>query len=157
MSKKLSTFFVESGNWRAHVILNIDSNKVENYDYIEAATVAFETIFSKNGEFNEYCELVSLTNQSGEDYFDPNYSGDLMDVPETSFGVLTACYLEKDLEKENKKWYFLSSKIFENSSQPHLVAEALNLEKRWSKQVEEFKQKEKEFIESTKKRRKKDK
>lgn len=159
MAKKLSTFYVESGNWRAHVTLNIDPKKVENYDYIEAATVAFEAIFSKNGEFDENCELVSLINEVGDDYFDPNYSGDLMSVPETLFGVLTSCYLEKDLEKENKKWYFLSSKIFENAAQPYHIDSALKLEKKWSKQVEEFKEKEKQFKQlddkNTNKRRKK--
>ena len=35
----------------------------------------------------------------GDDYFDPNYIGDLLNVPETLFGVLVACYLEKDLEE----------------------------------------------------------
>ena len=161
MSKKLSTFYVESGNWRASVVLNIDPNKIENYDYIEAATIAFETIFSKDGEFDETCELISLINEVGDDYFDPNYIGDLLNVPETLFGVLVACYLEKDLEKENKKWYFLSSKIFENAAQPHLVEAALLLEKKWSKQVEDFKKKEKEIGESEnhspKNRRKKNK
>jgi len=161
MAKKLSTFYVESGNWRAHVTLNIDPNKVENYDYMEAATIAFETIFSKNGEFDEKCELISLINEVGDDYFDPNYSGDLMSVPEALFGVLTSCYLEKNIEKENKKWYFLSSKIFENAGQPYNIEGALKLEKKWSKQVEDFKQKEKqvkkEENKSKNKRRKKDK
>ena len=63
--------------------------------------------------------------------------------------------------KENKKWYFLSSKIFENAAQPHLVESALLLEKKWSKQVEDFKKKEKEIGESEnhspKNRRKKNK
>jgi len=143
--KKSTLFFVETGNWKVSVILEIEKNQIENYDYIEATTLAFETAFSDILDFNGNCELISLLNENGEDYFDPEYTGNLSDVPNVMFGVLTSCYLEKNAKNPAKWWYFLSSEIFENASQPSNVTAAREVEKKWSKQVAQFKLKENEL------------
>jgi len=144
MSKqnKKTEFVVETGNWKAYVNHACENTEVENYDFIEAATIALECLFSPNGELGEHCELFSLIDENGEDYFLTTYSGKLSEVPEVLFGVLTACYLKSDIDKPEKKWFLLTSSLFANASQPYNVETALEIEKNWSKEVADFKSKE---------------
>ena len=98
MTKNTTAFYVETGNWRASIILDVKADEVENYDYVEAATRSLEAVFSESKETLEgNFELVTLMDKKGRDYFDPEYPGELSDIPNTLFGLLTACFLENAL------------------------------------------------------------
>ena len=143
MTKNTTTFYVETGNWRASIILDVKADEVENYDYIEAATRSLEAVFSESKETLEgNFELVTLMDKKGRDYFDPEYPGELSDIPNTLFGLLTACFLEKDRNKPEKWWYFLTSKLFANAAQHYNVELALEVESKYADQVKAFKMKE---------------
>lgn len=139
-------FYVESGNWRGCVVMPVKKSEVSNYDYIEAATRAMEYVFSKNKEIGNDFELISLLDKNGKDYFDANYSGKLSEVPDCLFGLLTACFLEKDIDLPENWWYFLTSKLFANAAQHKNVFLAESVEKKYSKEVNEFKRREEDLI-----------
>jgi hypothetical protein len=65
--------------------------------------------------------------------------------------MLTACFLEKDKNTQEKWWYFLSSKIFANAGQHRNSALAESVEKKYEKEVAEFKSQENELVELDKK------
>jgi hypothetical protein len=106
-----------------------------------------EYVFDDNREIGKEFEIIRLLDKSGKDYFDAEYAGQLSDVPECLFGLLTACFLEKDVENQENWWYFLSSKIFANAGQHRNVKLATEVEKQYSKEVNEFKLREEELIE----------
>lgn len=147
MSKDTTKFYVESGNWRGCISLPVKSSEVTNYDFIEAATRAMEMVFDERKEIGKDFEIVNLYDKSGKDYFTEEFSGELSDVPECLFGLLTACFLEKDINNQENWWYFLSSKIFANAGQHKNVSLATNVEKKYAKEVNEFKAREEELIE----------
>jgi len=140
-------FYVESGNWRGVISLPVKKNEVSNYDYIEAATRAMECVFDERKEIGKEFDIIQLFDKSGKDYFDSEYGGQLSDVPECLFGLLTACFLEKDIDNQENWWYFLTSKIFANAGQHRNVHLATEVEKKYSKEVNEFKLREEELIE----------
>jgi hypothetical protein len=146
-SSDTTKFYVETGNWRASVILPVKKSEVSNYDYIEAATIAIECVFNEKKNISKNFEILKITDKSGRDYFDAEYEGDLSDVPESLFGLLTACFMEKDMNRQENWWYFLTSKIFANAAQHQNVSLATEVEKKYSKEVNEFKLREEELIE----------
>lgn len=146
MSNDTTKFYVESGNWRGCISLPVKRSEVSNYDYIEAATRAMESVFDERKEIGKEFEIISLFDKSGKDYFDSEFTGQLSDVPECLFGLLTACFLEKDVNNQENWWYFLSSKIFANAGQHRNVSLATAVEKQYSKEVNEFKAREEELI-----------
>lgn len=149
MTKNTTAFYVETGNWRSSIILNVKLNEVKNYDYIEAATLSIESVFSgKKNIVDGNFELISLLDTNGCDYFDPEYSGELSDIPDRLFGLLTACFLEKDIDNPKNWWYFLTSKLFANAALHYNVDLALGVESKYSEQVKAFKLKELEIIKS---------
>lgn len=147
MSNDTTKFYVESGNWRGSISLSVKKSNVSNYDYIEAATRAMESVFDEGKEIGKEFEIIRLLDKDGKDYFDSEYSGQLSDVPECLFGLLTACFLEKDVDNQENWWYFLSSKIFANAGQHRNVSLATAVEKQYSKEVNAFKLREEELIE----------
>lgn len=147
MSKDTTKFYVESGNWRGCISLPVKPSEVSNYDYIEAATRAMEAVFDEHKEIDKEFEIISLYDKSGKDYFTEEFSGQLSDVPECLFGLFTVSFLEKDIDNQENWWYFLSSKIFANAAQHRNVTLATNVEKKYAKEVNEFKAREEELIE----------
>lgn len=147
MSSNTTTFYVESGNWRVKVILDVKPESVDNYDYIEAATIAMESVFDERKEFGDKVEMVHLFDKNGNDYFDVEYSGQLSDIPSNLFGLLTASFLEKDINTPENWWYFLSSKIFANAGQHRNVELATAVEANYKKEVDNFKLQEQELVE----------
>ena len=139
MSKNTTFFIVETGNWKAKIPINVKLKDVGEYEYVEAATKALEIIFKYDHLIGDTCEFISLQNEEGVNYFDPEYNGKLEDVPDVVFGILTACYLLKDKDDPTVWKYYLSSELFENAAQPHNVELARQTEKQYSKQVMEFK------------------
>ena len=146
-----TTFLVETGNWRASIILQVKPSAVTNYDYIEAATRAIESVFDERKDIGDSFDMIHLYNKDRKDYFDAEYTGNLSDVPDPLFGMLTACFLEKDKNSEENWWYFLSSKIFANAGQHKNSALAESVEKNYAEEVAEFKSQENELIELDKK------
>ena len=146
-----TVFFVETGNWRARVILPVKLSAVNNYDYIESATRAIECVFDDRKDIGKTFEMVHLYDQNRKDYFDAEYSGNLSDIPDPLFGMLTACFLEKDKNSEENWWYFLSSKIFANAGQHRNASLAESVEKNYEAEVSEFKSRENELVELDKK------
>jgi hypothetical protein len=124
---------------------------VSNYDYIEAATRAMESMFDERKDIGKSFEMIHLYDKDKKDYFDAEYSGNLSDIPDPLFGMLTACFLEKDKNTQEKWWYFLSSKIFANAGQHRNSALAESVEKKYEKEVAEFKSQENELVELDKK------
>lgn len=142
-----TTFLVETGNWRASVVLPVKSSSVTNYDYIEAATRAMETVFDERKDISESFEMIHLYDKDEQDYFDEEYAGNLSDIPNPLFGMLTACFLEEDKDLQENWWYFLSSKIFANAGQHVNSGLAESVEKHYDKEIEKFKSQEAELAE----------
>lgn len=146
-----TTFLVETGNWRASITLPVKPTSVGNYDYIEAATRAMESVFDERKDIGKTFEMVHLYDKNKKDYFDAEYSGNLSDIPDPLFGMLTACFLERDKNTQEKWWYFLSSKILANAGQHRNSSLAEAVEKNYEKEVAEFKSQENELVELDKK------
>lgn len=139
MTKNATDFVVETGNWKAAVHSGESIKNITSYDYMESATKAMEVIFRNDKDLGDECEFISLLDESGDDYFKSDYDGELNDIPDVEFGLLTTCYLLKN-KNEPKTWkYFLTSKLFENAAQPYNVELALEIEKKYPKHVEDFK------------------
>lgn len=146
-NRDVTEFLIETGNWRASIKLPVRKSDVGNYEYIEAATVALECVFDESKDIGENFEMVNLLDDKGKNYFDEDYGGALSDIPDSTFGLLCACFLAENANKQERWWYFLSSKIFANAGQHCNAALAEKVEKKYSKEVEEFKKQEIKLIE----------
>ena len=105
MTKNTTDFVVETGNWKAAVHSDSSIKNITTYDYIESATKALEVIFRNDKNLGDECEFISLLDESGEDYFKEDYDGELNDIPDVEFGILTACYLLKN-KNDPKSWQY---------------------------------------------------
>ena len=131
-TKKLVSFIIRTGNWKARININIDT-RITGRDYIEATTEAIESCFGEVERDN--CEMLQLFNEEGKDFFSSTYNGDPLEIPEFLFGIIIVCYLEKD-EHNRKKWKMSTlSKIFANASQSDNYNIAINLEKKWKTHI----------------------
>lgn len=140
-----TTIIIETGNWKAKLVMN-EFDEKSNYNYIEASTIALEEIYGvQDDTFSENFELIELYNETGENTLDDEECTDEDDIPDPVFGVLTICYREEDEEDEDKWRYFLTSDLFANAAQPHNVKWAKKIEKKWAKEIKEFKNKEREL------------
>lgn len=127
-------FVVKSGNWKLSISVDIDVNdKIDEYHYIEACTRAIEFFYGSKEPDDSY-ELINLYDDDGVDSInDDEYEKN--DLPEPSFGVFLASYIECDENKQNKWKIFQCSMIFANASQHDSVIEAEEFEKKWQKQM----------------------
>lgn len=124
----MTDYIVDTGNWKVKVAIN---DKDCPSPYMEAATQAVEAVFGMK-ELNAQCELISLVDEDGVDYFDPECTSSAPAVP--MFSIVTIVCKAKDIAKGTKYVPFLTSKVFENASQPLNVeyakeAEALEPDK----------------------------
>ena len=128
MSKEKKTtipFIVESGNWKIGVTIDHTEDEVLTlYSYIEAATLAVEFIYGKNEIFGNsdfyFYELLDDDGNNCLDDIDDDTIDDV-DTPPALFGIITACYLEKDMNKKDKWCFFVTSQLFANAAQPENV------------------------------------
>lgn len=128
----MTDYIVDTGNWKVKVA--IDDNDCPS-PYIEAATQAVEALFGMK-ELNSQCELISLVDDDGVDYFDPECTSSSPAVP--MFSIVTLVCKAKDMKKSSKYVPLLTRKVFENASQPINVGYALEAESLEPDKVQRF-------------------
>lgn len=133
---KMTDYIVECGNWQVKVALN-DNEHSGEYAYMEAATQAVEGVFGLR-TLNMHCELMSLKNMRGEDYFDVE-NVFVMEMPRPMFSVVMCVYKAKDALTYTKYRLYLSSIVFANAAQPINVELALHAESLEPDKVDQFK------------------
>ena len=133
---KMTDYIVECGNWQVKVALN-DNEHSGEYAYMEAATQAVEGVFGLR-TLNMHCELMSLKNMRGEDYFDVE-NVFVMEMPRPMFSVVMCVYKAKDTLTYTKYRLYLSSIVFANAAQPINVELALHAESLEPDKVNQFK------------------
>lgn len=133
---KMTDYIVECGNWQVKVAL-CDSEHGGEYAYMEAATQAVEGVFGLR-TLNMHCELMSLKNMRGEDYFDVD-NVFVMEMPRPMFSVVMCVYKAKDALTYTKYRLYLSSIVFANAAQPINVELALHAESLEPDKVTQFK------------------
>ena len=134
---KTTDYIIECGNWRVKVTLNDNKHHSGEYAYMEAATQAVEGVFGLR-TLNSNCELMSLKNMRGEDYFDVD-NVFLMEMPRPMFSVVMCVYKVKDVLTYTKYRLLLSSVVFANAAQPINVELALHAESLEPDKVAHFK------------------
>lgn len=132
----MTDYIVECGNWQVKVALN-DNEHSGEYAYMEAATQAVEGVFGLR-TLNMHCELMSLKNMRGEDYFDVE-NVFVMEMPRPMFSVVMCVYKAKDTLTYTKYRLYLSSIVFANAAQPINVELALHAESLEPDKVNQFK------------------
>jgi hypothetical protein len=144
----MTDYIVDTGNWKVKVAIE---DKDCNSPYMEAATQAVEAVFGMK-ELNAQCELISLVDDDGLDYFDPDCTSSFPAVP--MFSIVTLVCKAKDMKTGNKYIPLLTRKVFENASQPINVQYALEAESLEPEKVKQFLKLEKRL--QSKKTKKKD-
>lgn len=118
--EKAEYYGVSSGNWKVKVKLFSapdDNAEIEDFTYIEAATRAMEVVFGK-AEFCEDCEIYSLIDMSGNEFFDSEYrANDSGEVPRPMFSIITVVYRMEDEHDEKRYRIYLTRNIFANAAQ----------------------------------------
>lgn len=128
----MTDYIVDTGNWKVKVAVD---DKDCPSPHMEAATQAVEAVFGMK-ELNSQCELISLVDDNGVDYFDPDCTSSSPAVP--MFSIVTLVCRLKDLKKSHKYVPLLTRKVFENASQPVNVEYALEAESLEPEKVKEF-------------------
>jgi hypothetical protein len=144
----MTDYIVDTGNWKVKVAIE---DKDCNSPYMEAATQAVEAVFGMK-ELNAQCELISLVDADGLDYFDPDCTSSSPAAP--MFSIVTLVCKAKDMKTGNKYIPLLTRKVFENASQPINVQYALEAESLEPEKVKQFLKLEKRL--QSKKTKKKD-
>lgn len=142
----MTDYIVDTGNWKVKVAIN---DKDCPSPYMEAATQAVEAVFGMK-ELNAQCELISLVDEYGIDYFDPECTSSVPAIP--MFSIVTLVCKLRDLHKGNKYVPLLTRKVFENAGQPINVEYAKEAENLEPEKVKQFLELEKRL--QSKKRRK---
>lgn len=143
----MTDYIVDTGNWKVKVAID---DKDCPSPYMEAATQAVEAVFGMK-ELNAQCELISLVDSDGIDYFDPDCTSSVPAVP--MFSLVTLVCKAKDKKKNTKYVPFLTRKVFENAAQPINVEYALEAESLEPEKVKRFLELEQKL--QSKKRKKK--
>ena len=128
----MTDYIVDTGNWKVKVAVD---DKDCPSPYMEAATQAVEAVFGMK-ELNSQCELISLVDDNGVDYFDPDCTSSSPAVP--MFSIVTLVCKVKDMKKSHKYVPLLTRKVFENASQPVNVEYALEAESLEPEKVKQF-------------------
>jgi len=128
----MTDYIVDTGNWKVKVAIN---DKDCPSPYMEAATQAVEVVFGMK-ELNDQCELISLVDENGIDYFDPECTSSSPAIP--MFSIVTLVCKYKDVNNGAKYVPFLTSKVFENASQPINVEYAKEAESLEPENVQQF-------------------
>ena len=127
-----NAYIVESGNWKMRVVVNEECGP---HSYVEAATRAIEGVFGHR-TLDVDCEIVSLYDNKGRDFFDPDC--DLDETPPRMFSVVTVVRREKDKD-DGSAHVLLTSVLFANASQPHNYELALKAEALEPDKIKQFK------------------
>lgn len=143
----MTDYIVDTGNWKVKVAID---DKDCPSPYMEAATQAVEAMFGMR-ELNAQCELISLVDDHGVDYFDPDCTSSVPAVP--MFSIVTLVCKFKDMTKGSKYVPLLTRKVFENAAQPINVEYAKEAEDLEPEKVKQFLELEKRL--QSKRRRKK--
>ena len=128
----MTDYLVDSGNWKVKVAIN-DTDCPS--PYMEAATQAIEAVFGMR-ELNNSCEVISLLSEDGTDYFSEDFNG--TDYPRPMFSIVTLVCKLKDVKYGKRYVPFLTSKVFENASQPINVELARQAEQLEPEKVKQF-------------------